>query len=261
MNIIMKNNTKLWLENPTIFVSDKGYLNFIPTRDMNKTEQINSLSLLLIYILFFSNIFKLSNRMSNTVIICVIIVLIILHYGYYSKSDSNESMEDDSEDDMYEDDNSVTISTGYYDSDNKLRMGKFYSHKHNKTPDVDRSYDDMEKYLKSVNRKPTPDNPFMNPLMSDFNTENIPTASNADDEDIQDKISTAFNKDLFRDLNDLYDRKNSQRVFYTVPGGSIPNDQDAFAKWCFNLPPTCNEKGEGCLRKFDEDLRYRTSYR
>jgi hypothetical protein len=101
----------------------------------------------------------------------------------------------------------------------------------------------------------------MNPLVSDFNTENIPAASNADDEDIQNEISKAFNKDLFRDLNDLYDRKNSQRVFYTVPGGSVPNDQDAFAKWCYALPETCNQSGTGCLRKFDEDLRHRTSYR
>jgi hypothetical protein len=31
---------------------------------------------------------------------------------------------------------------------------------------------------------------------------------------------------------------------------------------CFNLPPTCQEgNGLACIRKFHEDLRYRTSYR
>ena len=102
----------------------------------------------------------------------------------------------------------------------------------------------------------------MNPILSDFNTENIPTASNADDDDIKNEIKNTFNKDLFRDLNDLFDRKSSERVFYTVPGGSVPNDQDAFAKWCYNLPPTCQEgNGLACIGKYHEDLRYRTSYR
>jgi hypothetical protein len=67
---------------------------------------------------------------------------------------------------------------------------------------------------------------------------------------------------VFFNLNDLYDRKSSDRVFYTVPGGSVPNDQDAFAKWCYNLPATCQEgNGLACIKKYHEDLRYRTSYR
>ncbi len=256
MNIIMKNNTKLWLENPSVFILNNGFLNFIPTKEMNKTEQINACTLFLLYILIFSNLFKISNKYVNTIAICIIVFMIILYYGYYNKVEKmdNENLDD-------ENDIDISISTGYYDSDNKLKLGKFYSHKNNKTPSVDRSFEEMQKYFKSIERKPTPDNPFMNPLVSDFNTENIPSASNADDEDIQNEISMAFNKDLFRDLNDLYDRKNSQRVFYTVPGGSVPNDQDAFAKWCYALPETCNQSGTGCLRKFDEDLRHRSSYR
>lgn len=258
----MKNNTKLWIENPSIFIKNEGYLKFIPTRDMNKTEQINSLTLFLLYILIFSYLFKMNNKALNITILCLIVVMIILYYGYYNKI---ENLDDDNNYDNNKKnykDQDITLSTGYYDYDNNLKMGKFYSHKKNTPePSLDRSYEELEKYLKATSRKPTSDNPYMNPVLSDFNTENIPYASNADDEDIKEGISNAFNKDLFRDLNDLFDRKNSQRVFYSVPGGSVPNDQDAFAKWCFNLPPTCNESGEGCLRKFNEDLRYRTSYR
>jgi hypothetical protein len=255
----MKNNTELWIENPSVFIKNEGYLNFIPTRDMNKTEQINSLTLFLLYILIFSYLFKMNNKVLNMSILCLIIVMVILHYGYYNKIENLESVNEN--DNNYKDQD-ITLSTGYYDSDNNLKMGKFYSHKKNTPePSLDRSYEELEKYLKATSRKPTSDNPYMNPVLSDFNTENIPTASNADDEDIKEGISNAFNKDLFRDLNDIYDRKNSQRVFYSVPGGSVPNDQNAFAKWCFDLPPTCNESGEGCLRKFNEDLRYRTSYR
>lgn len=250
----MNNNTKFWLESPAVYIMNNGYFKFIPTREMNKTEQINALTLLLLYILFLSHILNVNSRILDVIIIVLILVMVLLHYGYYSKMEGiNKNVEEDNE---------VTIRTGIYDSENNLKLGKFYSHKKNKTEDVDRSFEKMQKYLKANERKPTSNNPLMNPILTDFNTENIPTASNADDEDIQNEIKNSFNKDLFRDLNDLYDRKSSERVFYTVPGGSVPNDQDAFAKWCYSTPPTCQEgNGLACLRKYNEDLRYRTSYR
>ena len=54
MNIIMKNNTKLWLENPSVFILNNGFLNFIPTKEMDKTEQINACTLFLLYILILN---------------------------------------------------------------------------------------------------------------------------------------------------------------------------------------------------------------
>ncbi len=251
----MVNNTKLWIENPGVYIMDNGYFNFIPTREMNRTEQINAITLFLLYVLGFSYLFNFNSKWLNIIIISLIVVMVILHYRYYSKiNETTEKLENV--------DTDVSIRTGFYDSNNDLKLGKFYSHKNNKTEDVDRSFEDMQKYLKATQRKPTSDNPMMNPLLDDFNTENIPSASNADDDDIKNEITESFNKDLFRDLNDLYDRKSSERVFYTVPGGSVPNDQDAFANWCYNLPPTCQEgNGLSCIRKYHEDLRYRTSYR
>jgi hypothetical protein len=251
----MINNTKLWLESPEVYIMNYGYFNFIPNKEMNRTEQINAITLFLLYVLFFSHLLNLNTKILDVVIIVLIILLVLLHYGYYSKIEPSKTTS------KYID-NEVSIRTGIYDSNNELKLGKFYSHKKNKTEDVDRSFEEMQKYLKATQRKPTSDNPLMNPILTDFNTENIPSASNSDDEDIQNEIKTSFNKDLFRDMNDLFDRKNSERIFYTVPGGSVPNDQDAFAKWCYSSPPTCQEgNGIACLRKYYEDLRYRTSYR
>ena len=55
---------------------------------------------------------------------------------------------------------------------------------------------------------------------------------------IHDKL---FSSSLIRDVNDLFGKNNSQRQFYTVPGNSIPNDQDTFAKWLYATPKTCKE--------------------
>ena len=241
-------STRLWVEDPTIFIKNKGYLNFIPNRKMNKTEQINSLTLLLLYILILFYILEMNNKYNTTVILTIIIAMIILHYSYYS----NYNLKDN---EKY---NELDIESGYYDSDNKLHMGKFYSHDKNKNDSMDISYDKMKKYLKANQRKPTPANPFMNPVLTDFNTENIPLASNADDEEIISDIKLNFNKDLFRDNDDLFDRKNAERIFYTVPGGSIPNDQDAFAKWCYGNAETCHSDTRSCFNNIYEDPRYKS---
>ena len=238
-------NQKIWIENPTIFIKNQGYLNFLPNRTMTKTEQINSLTLLLLYVLILLYILESASKYSVGIIVGLVIVMLILHYGYYSKQ-KKESY----------DGQDMDIESGYYDSDNNLRLGRFYSIKKNKNPSMDISYEKMKKYLKANQRRPTPDNPFMNPLLTDYNTENIPQASNVDDEDIQTEMKLNFNKDLFRDNDDLFDRKNAERIFYTVPGGSIPNDQDAFAKWCYGNSETCHNDSRSCYKNKHDDLRY-----
>ena len=49
----------------------------------------------------------------------------------------------------------------------------------------------------------------------------------------------SFNEDLYRDLTDVFGKNNSQRRnFIPVPGNQVPNDQGAFAQWCYGTPPT-----------------------
>jgi len=95
----------------------------------------------------------------------------------------------------------------------------------------------------------------MNPELSDYNNHNPPAACNADDDEIKDEISINFNKDLYMNIDDVWEKKNSQRQFYTIPSTSVPNNQTAFANWLYNSPKTCKEDQEGCLRY--EDLRFK----
>jgi hypothetical protein len=62
-----------------------------------------------------------------------------------------------------------------------------------------------------------------------------------------------FNHNLFKDVNDVFGKMNSQRQFYTMPNTTIPNAQDDFAKWLYANPKTCKEDQEFCLRY--EDVR------
>jgi hypothetical protein len=88
-------------------------------------------------------------------------------------------------------------------------------------------------------RVSTEDNPFMNPPL--FNNNSKKSCQSYNNKEIQRKIEQNFNKDLYKDANDIFGKNNSQRQFYSVPGKSIPNDQEAFAQWLYSTPPTCKE--------------------
>ena len=42
-------------------------------------------------------------------------------------------------------------------------------------------------------------------------------------------------------MNDIYNNRNSQRQYYTMPNTQIPNDQTSFARWLYATPPSCKE--------------------
>lgn len=220
-----------WLQDPKVLIN--SYLQFIPTKDMSTNQKYNALTLFCVYFLILLIVFKQPLFWMYFPIITIILI-IVLHSVDNKKMKNNSSSNKEQFDPI--------IESGFMDSNNEIRF-KRVTGQPTKGQDVTYSC-----------RKPTPDNPFMNPPISDFNTE-VPAACNSDDEDIKNSITKAFNTNLFMDVDDVFDKMNSQRQFYTVPNTSIPNQQTEFANWLYRAPVTCKEDQEQCLRY--EDLRYK----
>jgi len=93
-------------------------------------------------------------------------------------------------------------------------------------------------------------NPFMNPNILYPN--HLPPC-----ELNNDIINQQFYKNIFRDSNDLYDRGLSIRQFYTIPGKTIPNDQNTFAQWLYNTnnnKKSCKEGNQlRCIQNLNLD--------
>lgn len=104
-------------------------------------------------------------------------------------------------------------------------------------------------------QRPTKNNPFMNVLLTDIaDNPNRNPASDVDDPTVKKEIENNFNSGLYRDINNIWDRNNSQRQFYTNPATTVPNDRDSFMKWCYSTPYTCKDGNlSRCLRY--EDVR------
>ena len=116
-------------------------------------------------------------------------------------------------------------------------------------------------FNKGACTEPTVDNPFMNFTMGDFMNvdENLrirdkPVACSVVDNPSVKKLSEdAYKKNLFRDVDDMYNRGNNSRQFYTTPNTGIVSAQDDFANWLYKTPETCKENTEHCSPY--EDLR------
>ena len=54
------------------------------------------------------------------------------------------------------------------------------------------------------------------------------------DPEVKYEIENKFEKSIFRDIDDVWERNNAGRTFYTTAATTIPNDQTGFAEWLYS---------------------------
>lgn len=282
------NKEIFWLDDFSQLYINNNFLNFFPKYDMTRIEQLNALTRFFLY--YFIIILIFGKEKSWLLLpITGFVVIIIIYYIYINDNMSkqkefdriinmrekkrmedsnylNKELEYDGKPDItIEDldesipddfDNTYSLESGYYDSDNRLRIGnKVNVPKYNKSNNNSLyTVDEIVKYQENTCKKPTRNNPFMNSNITNYNNDFQPTACNAENDEIKDDMYVNFNHGLFRDVDELWERANSQRQFYTMPNTSVPNNQVEFAKWLYLVPETCKEDQVKCLRY--TDLRY-----
>lgn len=269
-NFVKEDKYIFWTEDLTILFKNDKYLEFFPTTYMTRIEQLNAITRLCIYCIILLIITGNTEGWIQLPII-VIIFITLLYYILMSdsesilkaiKNDKKRTLEhmstlggstvDHSNNPINNDE--IIIESGYYDSDNKLHLGEYLAASKKKSNN-DYTFEEISKYKKSTCKKPTVENPFMNPNYEELNLDIPPEACNADDEDIKEQVVDCFNKDLFRDVSDLFDIKNSQRQFYTVAVPANPPDQSEFARWLAKGTTSCKDSQAYCLGY--ENLKYK----
>lgn len=244
---------EFWINDPLIYFRDQNYLKFVPTSDMSRIQQLNSLSLLCLYSIILILMF---HGMTNWMYIPIVIIVLVIIFYFINRGDPEGRQKEffrqnsdrivDNKNNEGNQDN-IIVESGYYDADEILRLGQAYeaTSTNRDAPRIVYTMDEMDVYEKNDCRKPTPENPFMNTPVTDYNKENIPSACNADDDEIKEEIDVNFYKNLYRDVGDLYGVKNSQRMYYTTP--PVPSDQHNFAKWLYSEKENCKVNQFDCL--------------
>lgn len=284
-----KSDNIFWVNNPSILITN--YLNFTPNKDMTEIQLYNSITRFCIYFLILVIVFQQSYYFIYIILSCILIIIFMYYikkvnikYTVNEKINNNNVNQDNSDIiETFNDTDSISYNIGNFDNishqfdlndnENIIRNNEIQLTKPTKTVEVG-YYDSADKLqfkrttseiddnnlgtpsdLTYTCRKPTADNPFMNPDINDYTSDHPPAACNDDDGNIPKNINSSFNEDLFMNLDDAAEKKNSQRQFYTIPNTSIPNNQTEFAEWLYKSPSTCKESQEKCLRY--EDLRFK----
>jgi hypothetical protein len=265
-NKSIKPKNTFWLNDFSILY--KNYTSVFPTSEMTRVEQLNAVTRLCIYfILILIGFQKTENWLQVPIIIIVFVVIIYYIFEFdkegklrelFRTNKKIENLNDMSKDTTQ---NHTKIESGYIDASNNYNVGPYYGSQNpsqSVEPRVDYNLDENNEYKNSSCRRPTPDNPFMNTPVDEFEQYDPPKACNVEDNEIKDQMRLSFNDNLFRDVSDVFEIKNSQRQFYTVPQMNPP-DQDAFANWLYGTTGSiCKVNPSNCLKY--EDIRYNSGH-
>ena len=250
-----KQRVPFWLENPNVLFQSDYMFEFFPVETMMYSQKLNAITrtVLLMGIIIF-----IVTQNAHIFIILAITIgaIALVHNNQSKKSKSKKSVrfdlagdDDDDDDDEFE---------PFTDKTERLAQDTL----------------EMEN-IKLMNRdntglfdKSTPSNPFSNVLLTDYehnpNKKTAPTSynkyvnadilgqakefvkhANPDQPDIADK--------LFKDLGEEFQFEQSMRPFYSNAATTIPNDQQAFADFCYGSMVSCKEGNMfACSRKYQK---------
>jgi hypothetical protein len=211
-----------WGDNPNILFQKDHMFEFFPVDDMSYEEKLNAVSRTVIFLTVISFIFTRNTRILG--VGAITLGAIYLLYSYQkteNKKKAGRNME------------GYTNPAKVYLHDNKLELPS-----------------------SEVFHVPTPQNAFSNVLLTDYEYNPYrkpapPIGSEKVEEDILTQAKKMVANEnpgqpdivdkLFTDLGEQLNFEQSMRPFYSNPATTIPNDQGAFAEFCYGGMISCKE--------------------
>jgi hypothetical protein len=199
--------TPFWYENINILYEKKYLFEIFPSKEFDIIRKLNSI---VRFSLYYSLIVYCYNKDTNILYVPLITAL----FTYFIRKNSKDVAIDTFKTNLMND--TIPVSQPISSSTQEHNIGC---------------------------QLPTKDNPFMNTPFYDVAADKeLPNSCTSyDNKGIQRKIEKEFDKGLYRNYTDIFNKENSQRQFFSVPGkGGIP-DQSSFAHWLYRTPDTCKE--------------------
>jgi len=227
---IEKKTPPFWLDDPNILLKQEYIFEFFPTSEMTFEQKLNAITR---SVILFSIVLIIVTRKPHLLFIVLLTLIIIGYYYFVSTKKSTEGF---------------TPQTSDYIMQEASKEGKMITEH--------MAFDES-----------SPENPFSNVLMNDFtdNVDKLPAPSfnlsSTNDKILQNaKRAVELNNPgqpdiankLFRDLGEQFTFEQSLRQFNSNPSTTIPNDQEAFANFCYGSMTSCKEGNAfACVKHLD----------
>ena len=212
-----------WSENPNILFNSKYIFEFFPTENMTYEQKLNCISRLIIVLTVIG--FLLSKSLRLLIVSIITLGSIFLLYLYQKQEKQNKKMKKvsfESPVENFEGYPSTRVANAFKNANSSIPSNVFDA----PTSDNPLSNVLMTDYDYNPHKKPAPPS-YNQSVSSDIlgQAKQLVANANPDHPDIANK--------LFKDLGDEFMFEQSLRPFVSNPATTIPNDQQAFAEFCF----------------------------
>jgi Family of unknown function (DUF5762) len=231
-----------WTENPNVLFQPEYLLEFFPVNSMTYEQKLNAISRLIFVLTIIS--FMLTQNLRLLLIGAITLTAIFVVFFYHQKEKDKKDSKKVT--DTKKEGFSGPALAYYVDNNLPIPSGVFT------TPDSSNPFSNvlMTDYDYNPNKKPAP--PAFNPEINSQiveQTKQMVSDANPDQPDITDR--------LYKDLGEQLMFEQSLRPFNSNPATTIPNDQGAFADFCYGSMISCKEGNKfACARNMSHYTNY-----
>lgn len=252
-------STPFWINDPMVLFKREEIMDIWPAPLMSIEQKMNAISriVILLSILGFLITKNVNIIFTGAITLAVFVMMYKLQHQeeYDAKNGGNGNNSSNGKNSNNDNDNSNNNDNG-----NDRKEGFVNSKMYN--------------VLKPNLTTPTVKNPMMNVLLTEIaydpeRNQAAPAYNPKVEKEINHSTEVAtvldfeprtiteaekLRKKLFADLGDKYEFDDSMRSFYTNPSTTIPNDQKAFAEFCYGSMISCKEGNEFACQRFNPVL-------
>jgi hypothetical protein len=219
-----------WANDPNVLFRPAFLFEFFPMENMTYEQKLNAVTRTILILTLVGFLFSRSFQLVAVSVITVVAIY-IMHYYHDKERQKVESKK------MMEE-----IKEGFSNSPG--------------SPALDYLRDNNMPVDTNIFMNSTPQNPFSNVLMTDYdyNPKKKPappsfnkTVSGEIASNVKNMVNEAnpdfpnISSKLYKDLGDELEFEQSLRQFTSNPATTIPNDQTAFAEFCYGNMISCKE--------------------
>tara|TARA_Y100000992_G_scaffold88238_1_gene56771 strand:+ start:2230 stop:3030 length:801 start_codon:yes stop_codon:yes gene_type:complete len=262
-----KEKIKFWYEDPNILLNQKYILEFFPTENMSYKQQLNAITRSII--ILSAIILIISPNVRVFLVSLITIIMVYLMYYFQNKKEGFDNLEEIETNDPRGDPEPHNEE----DLENINKGSALNSEDVNIKSSGDPS-DELttSEALTNVFDEPNSQNPFSNVMISNYNdSANKKAAPPSYNKNVKENILNSAKQlvqevnheqpdivdKLFSDLGEKLNLEHSMRPYHSNPATTIPNDQSAFANFCYGNMISCKENNPfACAKNVSRYTNY-----
>lgn len=234
MNIyinLMSVNT-FWINDPTILFNSNYIFELFPKEYMSKEQKLNAITRLVFILTILGYLITQNIKMFFTGVITIGVIILLYKINFFKQKDNNKK----------------NINLEGFTNPNYIEENK------------------------KNHTLPTKENPIMNVLLTEINDDPnrksaLPAYNSNVEKEINNSVKSLIKNNLgdndiveerlFREIGDNFEFEQSMRNFYATPNTRIPNDQEAFANFCYGDMISCKDgDGLACSKYNPRHINY-----